>query len=293
MDRDAKEVLKAKLWFAWPFVAGMIFIALATAFAFKMLSPPASDGQVGKSLPVDIEQLLDKEGFKEAYISANGGRQGLESLQTIHAKGVLLTNGEERSFSLLKKRPDKSLLTFDMGDYELTFGVHGEVVWQRVQAPGADPAYALKKGDEAAALKTMGEFYDPLLRTVAFAEGMIEAITLDEWNGRTALKVRFRPKEVETPMDAYLDPDTLRPWARTQRFKDGREKQVIYSDYRVVAGMQEPFVVETYIDGSLKDRLTFGQCNANVGIVQSVFEYPGKRQGLEEDGSEALIQEEL
>jgi hypothetical protein len=74
---------------------------------------------------------------------------------------------------------------------------------------------------------------------------------------------------------AYVDIQNMQPLARIEEFADGRERKVIYSDYRSVGGMQEPFLIETYIDDVLQSRVTLERSDLNVGTVASLFSAPG------------------
>jgi hypothetical protein len=66
----------------------------------------------------------------------------------------------------------------------------------------------------------------------------------------------------------------MHPLALIEELPDGRERKVIYSDYRSINGMQEPFLIENYLDDELQSRTILEDSRTNVGTVASLFEYP-------------------
>jgi len=67
----------------------------------------------------------------------------------------------------------------------------------------------------------------------------------------------------------------MQPLAQIEELADGRERKVIYSDYRIVGGIQQPFLVETYMNEVLQSRVTLERSDLNVGTVASLFSAPG------------------
>ena len=90
-----------------------------------------------------LAALTDVAIFKRAYVSANGTSAMLESAQTIRVKGTMQTGGKGLPFVLFKKQPDLLLFTADQGSFDMTVGVSGDNVWQRISAPARDEIVTL------------------------------------------------------------------------------------------------------------------------------------------------------
>ncbi len=243
-----------------------------------------------------IQKLIRFSEFRSAYLRANGGEEQLNALQSVRTSGHMESGDQSIPFFSFKRRPGQSLTTLKFPSYELSFGVDGDVVWQRVLAPGQEPQYELKTGQEAEALGEMGDFFDPIMRVSLFNEGTIERLSPSVWMGVEVIKLEFRTEEGGVPMAAYVDVETMQPIARVERFADGRERKVLYSDYRSVGGMQEPFKVETYLDDKLQSRVVVERSDPNVGAVASLFQYPAHLVGQDAHSAmqlESEIQEAI
>jgi len=269
-----KFEFKERLWLWWPILA---FAALTTLVGGGVwyFWPEAEPVAVIDPGYGSMEKLTRFTEFRSAYLRANGGEEQLEALQSVRASGQMESGGQTVPFFSLKRRPDQSLTTLKMPDYELSFVVNGDQVWQRVNVAGQAPQYELKTGAEAAALGQMGDFFDPIMLVLLFDEGSIERLSPSMWMGRETIKLEFRTDEGDIRASAYVDIQNMQPLARIEEFADGRERKVLYSDYRLVGGMQEPFLVETYLDETLQSRVILEKSDPNVGTVASLFYYPG------------------
>jgi hypothetical protein len=219
----------------------------------------------------DLEQLTRFSNFRAAYLRANGGEEALSNLQSVRATGTFERGGQSLPFFSLKRRPDQSITTITFPNYELTYGVNGDVIWQRVLVRGLAPVYELKTGDEAAALAQMGDFFDPIMRVLLYDDGIIERLSPSNWMGTPSVKVEFRTGDGQMRAAAYVEIENMRPLVRIEELANGVERKVLYSDYRIVSGMQEPFIVETYLDDVLQSRVLLEKSDVNVGAVASLF----------------------
>lgn len=223
--------------------------------------------------------------FKRGYLKANGGLELLNVIQSIRLFGSMQSAGVARPFFSMKKRPDQMLLTFDFETYDLTFAVDGDVVWQRTRVPSQEEQVQVLEGEQAAAFLGMRDFFDPMMQLFFLGKGELHSIEVSEWAGAACLSVRFSAEGAGVEMEALVDPKTMNPMARIERFSDGRERKTVYKDYRSLRGMQEPFMVETYLDGVSQSRIVVEKAEANLGVVPWMFEVPRlwKRGQLEDD----------
>jgi hypothetical protein len=219
--------------------------------------------------------------FKRAYLRANGGLDLLNVIQSVRMVGRMESGGGNRPFFSMKKRPDQMLLTFGLEAHDLSFVVDGDVVWQRIRKTGQEDQVQLVGDEQAEALLGMREFFDPMMQLFFLEKGELHAIEISEWQDAPCLSVRFSGVE----MEILVDPKTLNPMARIERFADGRERKTVYEDYRSLRGMQEPFIIETYLDGVSQSRIVVENADVNVGVVPWMFEVPEawKRGQLQDD----------
>jgi len=272
-----KFELQSKFWFWWPILAFPVLLILVggTVWFFwpeAELSDPVETVDVGFG---SIEELTLIPAFRLAYLRANGGMENMEAIQSVRTNGIMESGGQGVPFFSIKRRPNQSFTTLKMPDYELSFVVNGDQVWQRLKVPGQAPRHELKTGTEAEAVGQMGDFFDPIMRVLLFNEGKIEELAPGVWEGQEVLKLDFSSDGDNIRGTAYVDILTMHPVARVEDFGDGRERKVLYSDYRTIGGMQEPFQVDTYLDDVLQSRVIIEKSQVNVGTVASLFQYPG------------------
>ena len=255
----------------WIVAVTIFIISLLSVVAWFLWPRDSEETDADERNYGSLDELTRFSNFRLAYLQANGGEESLENLQSVRASGLFESGGKQLPFFSLKRRPNQSLTTITFPNYELTYVVNGGVVWQRVLVRGADPVYELKTGEEAAALAQMGEFFDPIMRVLLFDEGIIERLSPSSWMGTPAVKVEFRTADGNMRAAAYIEIENMRPLARIEEFGNGQERKVLYSDYRNVSGMQEPYIVETLINDERQSRVILEKSDVNVGAVASLF----------------------
>ena len=262
----------------WPYAGLSFFCAMLAGVIYFSWPSSTTFEEADTSAPTfgTIEDLTQYENFRSAYLEANGGETSIASILSIRNSGVMISGDSEVPFFTIKRRPDKSLTTFKMREYDLSFGVDGETIWQRIKADGQAPNYEIKTGAEAQALAEMGEFFDSTMSTLLHNKGNIERLSSSQWSGTDTVKVEFTPKTNQTKVTAHFDIHSMQQLARIEKFSDGRTRKTLYDDYRNVAGMLEPFTIETYMDDVLQSRILVEKCEANVGAILSLFKYPSQ-----------------
>ncbi|WPJ97921.1 hypothetical protein SH580_09375 [Coraliomargarita algicola] len=258
----------------WLVAVTVFLISLLSVAAWFMWPRSGLESEARVRNYGTLEQLTRFSNFRQAYLRANGGEAALASLQSVRATGIFESGGQQLPFFSLKRRPNQSITTITFPNYELTYVVNGDLIWQRLLMPGAAPLYEVKTGDEALALAQMGDFFDPIMRVLLFDEGIIERLSPSSWMGTPAVKVEFLTKDGQMRAAAYVEIKDMRPLARIEELPDGQERKVLYSDYRIVSGMQEPFLVETFLNDVVQSRVVLEKSDVNVGAVASLFQPP-------------------
>ena len=264
----------------------LLCLALLVGLVFTLLKQDASTdapgdtdaaadtaNQAAASSPTD---LSDVGNFRSAYLQANGGREAIDRLRSLLVTGTLESGGKTVPFRSIKRHPDQGIFTMSMPEYELSFVVNGDVIWQRVEQPGMEPVDTLMSEKEARATANLGSFFDPIMHVVLDESSAIQRLVADSWEGAPTLRMDFLSAERNMEGTVHLDPETLTPVARIEEFGDGRERLVRYDDYRTMeGGIRQPFLVKTFVNGELLNRTQMEKVVANPGVPRFIFEFRG------------------
>jgi len=281
------QKLKEHTWLLWSLIAGvLIAIAITFAVSRNLVTNNSSEAEIAEApLHERMQELSEVSAFREAYLFANGGENNVLDLQSILASGTFESNGTSVEFRSIKRRPDKSITTLKMPEYDLSFVVNGDLVWQRVRQPNMDPIDVLMEGDEAQAVLELGNFFEPFTYTVVHAPEKIQSIIPNTWKGESCLLVQFEMPISGVPARVYVDPIKMTQIVRIEDFANGLKREVFYSDFRrVEGGMLEPFLIETYLKGDLQNRVVVERFAANPGVISSIFEFRGETNTAEPSG---------
>ena len=257
---------------------GVIGLASATVYSVinnKVSSPNTAPAEV--RLPYgSIQELRDRETFMAAYLSVNCKSDLLRRTQTIRVSGTIESGGENSSFTLIKKRPDKMRFTIKRGSQEMILGVIADSVWQCIRAPQKEDQFTRIEGEEAAAWVTQTRFFDRII-SANQGEGEIVEIEVKQWAGKDSLKVGVMDAYGNT-YEIFIDPQTLYPLAERQALPNGGITETIYSDYRDVDGLPTPFQLAISKDSKVVSKIQLNDSALNVGLLSKLFELPNALQ---------------
>lgn len=219
-----------------------------------------------------LSELSVPETFIAAYLSVNCPPALLEKTQTIRVSGKMINGDQTHPFTLIKKRPDQTLMNIDLGTYEMTVGVTGKQVWRRIRVSQQADQYALIEGEEAAAWQEQGRFFDRIIST-SLGEGSLTDIATTQWNAQACLGVTTQ-NTGQDPVTTVVDPQTLYPLAELQTLPDGSIKQTVFNDYRVISGMPIPFNITTVTPDQQHNIIQIQQAALNPGVLSKLFDLP-------------------
>jgi hypothetical protein len=254
------------------YIAAIGLVCAATYTAIKSFRTPNATETVVKLPYGTIQQLLNLEVFMPAYLAANCKDSLLAGTQTIRVTGTIESGENAENFALIKKRPDQMLFTIDRDSYQLTFGVNGKTVWQRIRAPKHDDSLTMIEGDEAREWQSQARFFDRIIEA-HLGNGSIISIEKAEREGQECVKVRSIDSDKKT-VDTFVDPLTMHPISESQILPDGSIQQVEFYDYQDVDGMPIPFQMTTIVDDEIITRIQIDKAALNTGIMSRLFEIP-------------------
>jgi hypothetical protein len=274
------ESLKSRIWFWWPYLGGLIlFLGILAGVWFFVFPKSGDDGEPNLQdlQRARLTELSEPAQFIQAYIEANGGEEKLEQLQSVRSTGIFESGGQSVNYRTIKRRPDKSITTLEMPNFDLSFIVNGNKVWQHVEQPNAEPIDELKTGREAEAIRDLGYFFDPLMHIILHSPQDIVSIMPNIWKGQPCLTLEYDSAIRGSRARVFIDPDEMTPIVRIENFANGSKREVFYYDYHPLdGGLQEPHKVETFLDGELQNRIIVESIRANVGVIASIFDYTGQ-----------------
>ena len=267
---------------------GLLCLALLVGLAWTFLKPERAPNAQKSDKAVaaqtrpqadtpGLKELTDLATFRAAYLAANGGREGINRLQSLQVTGTIESGGTTVPFRTIKKRPNKGIFTMSMPEYEINLVVNGDVVWQRVEQPGMEPVDKLMPGDEARATQRLGYFFDTIMHVLLDEPSAIERLAVDSWEGTETLRMDFSSVERTTAGSVHFDPDALQPIAQIQNSGEDGQRLTRYEDYRAIGeGIQQPFRSETFLNEERLNRTKINKVVVNPGILDFIFEYPAE-----------------
>lgn len=226
---------------------------------------------VGESGEIIVPQLLS------SHLSAVGGREALESVQSLRFKGVLKEPTGDVAFQILVSLPDKGMImTEPSPGVRHKLVLNGELAWQVFETgEGVRKIVALNEVDTESlvwSLRVHNTF-----RRLAL-EGSADGFTSGEieFMGKPCYQLtKIMPDGTE--FVAVLDADTLYllKSLETVPGAEGPERlEVIYAEHRKVAGVVEAFQTKTYKEGKLYNEVVLNSIEINPGLISALFDVP-------------------
>lgn len=266
----AKQFPRSLKW-----LLGAVTGALALSAAYTLVtsvgsSPPAASATI---LPHgSIAELTEPERFMSAYLLVNCNDELLEKIQSIRITGSIEGTGDSQSFNLIKKRPHFMRFKLIREATQMTVGFDGETVWQRLSLKGQEAQVTHLTGSAAEPWFDQGRFFDRII-SAHLGHGKILSIEASEFEDQACLKI-LTDVGKGAQVSILVDPATMYVLAEERTLEDGRVQKKIASDYRLVEGMPFPFKSETYIGGTLQNRIVIRSAEMNIGSVPYFFEVP-------------------
>jgi hypothetical protein len=239
--------------------ARVLIPALASLLAVLIAAMPAH-GQ-------DAEKIV------EQYIRAQGGAKTLSKVQTVVLEGTLTNaaDGKSGTYTFDTKLPNRYYSELIIDDKNVIEAYNGKSAWH--QTPSGDLHTLV--GVEGAQLEAAGLYYNSRLVNAKKNKLGLAFVGHAQVRGKDVLQV-----EVTTPAglkrEIFFDPQThliLKEAAAV----GGIDQQIVYGDYRPVAGLKLPYEIELHRGNDSYDiAVTRAAVNATVG--ERVFDFPKKSQ---------------
>lgn len=247
-------------------------IALAAALALAaFLIPRGDSGEAGGAeyRRTSLDSVL------EDFVQLHGGRENIQNVTSIRSVGTYQEGETLQEFVIIKKRPDRIRVTYELPRTRIITGYNGSVAWRRVESKEnfLSDDHVLN-GEEAQRVIQDAAFDNALIRAA-------EDMTGFSFDGI----VNFRGNEyyriiVDSPgnnreKQILLDPETLHDeYLLVRDPVSGVLWETRNSDFRDVRGARIPFKVEKFRQGQRQWLITFDRVETNLGIPDSFFDPP-------------------
>ncbi|HBR94424.1 MAG TPA: hypothetical protein DEA90_09700 [Opitutae bacterium] len=224
----------------------------------------------------DAYELLSEPKLLQAYLSANGGREELFSLETMQLEGQVTWAGQRQAFELFKLNSNLMRLTLNDGERTTAFGFDGQSFWQSTEdeSMAGGVSYSLLSLAEQERFFACRRFFDPLMAYALRGQGTLQVIEFGEWQGKTAIRVQLRGAS-SNRIDVFVSPKTLRVIGLVERVRaTGVERSVAYSDFQNVDGYYIPFRREAMLAGEIVYDMKVTSCRPNADVPSALFMLP-------------------
>ena len=208
----------------------------------------------------------------EQYIKAEGGSKALSKIQTLTLEGTFTTaDGKSGTYTLNTKLPNRYYSELVLGDRTLIEAYNGKSAWHQNTAG----EITTMVGAEGAQLEAAGQYYNSHLVDAKKNKLGIGFAAHAQVHGRDALDL-----EVTTPAGikrhVFFDSQT-HIILKEQATLGGIDEQILYDDYRSVAGVKLPYKIELHRGADVHEvSVTRAAINSPVG--ERVFDFPKKSQ---------------
>lgn len=218
------------------------------------------------------------------YLKNIGGVEKWKSLKTARLAGTVPTPQGDFAFEMLRKAPNKLLLSIDvMGQKLIPQAYDGEIAWTINPFMGSSTPQKLPE-DQYTTIKSEADFEDVFI-DYAKKGSTISYEGTEDVDGINCFIVKLIKNkgnaEEELEYTYYFDSETYLPVLVKQTPKGGQmagqEMSVYYSDYQDAGdGLIMPFKIDTRIGGQSLQAITFSTIELNGEISDDVFTYKGE-----------------
>jgi hypothetical protein len=216
------------------------------------------------------EMKLDE--ILENYFKANGFDK-MQKVQTIIMKGTLVQQ-DAMPVKIVKMRPDKYLMEFDVADITAYQGYDGKTAWMTTPWTG-NPKPQLMPEDRARYMRNTSDF-DGLLFNWKAKGHSAELAGMDSVENVPTYKIKLTRKD-EGIEYYFIDTKSYLLHKKiSYRMIRGKESEVenFFHDYKVVDGIMFPFVIDGSIDGQPYSSNQYDTIELNKPVDEKLFEMP-------------------
>jgi hypothetical protein len=217
-------------------------------------------------------QDLKLDEILENYFKVNGFDK-MQKVQTIIMKGSLVQQ-DIMPVKIIKMRPDKYLMEYDVADITAYQAYDGKTAWRTI--PWTGNAKPQLMSEEAAKDARYRAVFDGLLYNWKLQGHIAELAGKDSVVNTLTYKVKLTRNDAGIEY-YYIDTKDYMLQKRIYyRLIRGKEAEVanFFRDYRVVDGIPFPFIIDAPMDGQPYSSIQYETIELNKLVDEKMFEMP-------------------
>jgi len=222
-----------------------------------------------------VDELLAK------YYEACGGLDKLKAITSIRVTGTMaIAPGMDAPFTMERKRPGKQRMEFQVQGMTGIQAFDGERSWSVMPFMGkTEPEVG---ADEDNKRQQADADFDGALVDYKAKGHAIELAGNEPVDGAAAYKLKITKKNGNVEYD-YLDAETyllVKTEAKVRRNGNDINGETVFSDFKEVSGIMEPFAMETGAkEMPQKRKFSFSKVELNVPLDDTRFAVPAGAAG--------------
>jgi hypothetical protein len=203
------------------------------------------------------------------------GMEQLQKVKTIVMKGTTIQN-DAMPAKIIRVRPDKYLIEFDVADLTAYMGYDGENAWSTAPWTGNSKPQLMPE-DRARDVKTRADF-DGILYQWKEKGHQVELVGNDTVENNPAYKLKVIKADGGVEFLYISRSDLLLIKRSFSRMSRGKEVTMdnYYRDYREVQGIRFPFTIDTHFAGQPYNSLQLDTIELDVSVDMNIFVYQKK-----------------
>lgn len=231
-----------------------------------LFSQPAF-AQSPKKLP-SADKIVDN------YLKAIGGKKSVGALQdATYEWTIQLNNQPFGTARTQRKAPSSERWEMTFGNGQIISGTNTRSAWEI----GLDNRLRTLTGLESAAAKLRASLDASRLVNFKKSNVLARVLSLADLGSEPAYIIEFSTRS-GARFQYYF---SVKTGLITKITGDVKKTRVLFDDYRVVQGIQEPHRVRMNVDGSGELTLLLQSVKFNTGVADSVFDPPGAKEELD------------
>jgi hypothetical protein len=240
--------------------------ALWLAVLLVLVAQPAF-AQSPKKLP-SADKIVDN------YLKAIGGKKAVGALQdATYEWTIQLNNQPFGTARTQRKAPSSERWEMTFGNGQIISGTNTRSAWEI----GLDNRLRTLTGLESTAAKLRASLDASRLINFKKSNVLARVLSLGDLGSEPAYIVEFSTRS-GARFQYYFSVKTA---LITKITGDVKKTRVLFDDYRVVQGIQEPHRVRMNVDGSGELSLMLQSVKFNTGVADTVFDPPGAKEELD------------
>jgi outer membrane lipoprotein-sorting protein len=218
-------------------------------------------------------QTVDK--IVQKYAKTMGGAEKIKAIKTMKVEGKFIRQSMEAAVTIWAKRPDLIKLEIVFGGQTMVIAYDGKTAWTINPFTGStEPKEAPKEETEDLA-GTADMVNDPLIDYKKKGH-KLELIGKEDMEGTEVFKLQLTRKNNKVST-FYLDAETfILLKTSTTRERSGQQitSDMVFGDYKPVAGVMMPHAMETYVNNQAVGSITFNSFEPNIKLEDGFFKMP-------------------